>query len=46
MSGGHDDHGDSGKKSGGSTMDLGITSMIGSFFSIASGAGPVKDALK
>ena len=27
-------------------MDLGITSMIGSFFSIASGAGPVKEALK
>lgn len=45
MSGGHDDHADS-KKSGGSSMNLGITSMIGSFFGVASGAGPIKDALK
>ena len=30
MSGGHDDHGDHGaKKSGGKSMDFGITSMIG-----------------
>lgn len=46
MSGGHDDHDDHGKKSGGSSMNIGITSMIGSFFGVASGAGPIKDAIK
>ena len=47
MSGWHDDgHGDSGKKSGGAGIDMGITSMIGSFFGLASGAGPMKEALK
>lgn len=47
MSGGHghDDHGHSGGGSK-STMDLGITSMIGGFFGLASGAGAVKEALK
>lgn len=40
MSGGHghDDHGDHGAKSGGSSMNFGITSMIGGFFGLASGA--------
>ncbi|MDD2694183.1 MAG: hypothetical protein PHY14_04640 [Candidatus Gracilibacteria bacterium] len=48
MSGGHghDDHG-KGDHGGGSksTIDLGISGMIGSFFGIASGAAPMKDAL-
>ncbi len=42
MSGGHDDHGDKDKKSGGKSMDFGITSMIGGFFGVASGAGAVE----
>jgi hypothetical protein len=43
MSGGHDDHGhgDHGSK-GGSSINLGITSMIGGFFGAASGANAVK----
>jgi hypothetical protein len=45
MSGGHghDDHGDHGaKKGGGKTMDFGISSMIGGFFWVASGAWAMK----
>lgn len=47
MSWWHDDHGHGDKgKSGGVSIDVGITSMIGSFFGIASGAEPLKEALK
>lgn len=40
MSGGHghDDHGHDEKKSGGGTINIGVTSMIAGFFGAASGA--------
>jgi hypothetical protein len=38
---GHDDHGDS-KGSSGGGIDIGVMSMIGGFFWVASGSGAMK----